>query len=40
MRNDPTLYPDKKLLEKCEAFLDLEKNIKLYDKAWIEIKSN
>ena len=23
MRNDPTLYPDKKLLEKCEAFLDL-----------------
>lgn len=40
MRNDPTLYPDKKLLKKCEAFLDLEKNIKLYDKAWIEIKSN
>jgi len=40
MKNDPTLYPDKEILKKCEAFLDLGKDIKLYDKAWIEIKSN
>ena len=36
-------YPDniksKKVLEKCETFRDLGDKIKLYDRAWIELKS-
>ncbi|MBP1997949.1 ABC transporter substrate-binding protein [Peptostreptococcus canis] len=39
MKNDKSLYPDKKILEKCEAFLDLGPEIKKYDRAWIELKS-
>ncbi len=39
MRDDKSLYPDPKILEKCEAFLDLGSKIKLYDKAWIQLKS-
>lgn len=39
IKNDKTLYPDKEILEKCEAFLDLEADIKKYDKAWVELKS-
>ncbi len=39
MRDNKGLYPDNSLLEKCEAFLDLGPKIKLYDKAWIELKS-
>lgn len=39
MKNDESLYPDKNLLDKCEAYLDLDKEIKKYDKAWIQLKS-
>lgn len=39
VKNDKALYPDKSILEKCEAFLDLENSIKMYDRAWIEVKS-
>ncbi len=33
------MYPDKAILDKSEAFLDIQKVIKDYDKAWIELKS-
>lgn len=39
MKNNRDLYPDKEILKKCEAFLDLGSDIKIYDKAWIELKS-
>ena len=39
MRDDKSLYPDPKILKKCEAFLDLGPAIKTYDKAWIQLKS-
>nr|WP_314277290.1 spermidine/putrescine ABC transporter substrate-binding protein [uncultured Peptostreptococcus sp.] len=40
MKNNKTMYPNKDLLNKSEAFLDLQENIKEYDKAWIELKSH
>ncbi|WP_195940915.1 ABC transporter substrate-binding protein [Romboutsia sp. 1001713B170131_170501_G6] len=36
---NPVAYPPKKLLDKCETFIDLGDKIKLYDRAWIELKS-
>ena len=36
---NPVAYPPKKLLDKCETFIDLDDKIKLYDRAWIELKS-
>lgn len=39
MKNDKSLYPDDSVLDKCEAFLNLGPAIKMYDKAWIQLKS-
>lgn len=39
IKNDKTAYPDDEILKKCEVFVDLGDNIKLYDKAWTEIKA-
>ncbi len=39
IKNDKTAYPDDELLKKCEVFVDLGDNIKLYNKAWTEIKA-
>ncbi|WP_346878509.1 ABC transporter substrate-binding protein [Clostridium sp. UBA7791] len=39
VKSNPVAYPDKTLLDKCESFIDLGDNIKLYDERWIEIKS-
>lgn len=39
IKNDKTAYPNGELLKKCEVFVDLGDNIKLYDKAWTEIKA-
>lgn len=39
IKSNPVAYPDKTLLDKCESFIDLGDNIKLYDERWIEIKS-
>ncbi|MCY6354630.1 ABC transporter substrate-binding protein [Clostridium sp. ZS2-4] len=39
VKNDKTAYPDDEILKKCEVFVDLGDNIKLYDKAWTEIKA-
>lgn len=32
-------YPPDSVLDKCEVFIDLKDNIKLYDDAWLEVKS-
>jgi spermidine/putrescine transport system substrate-binding protein len=39
VKSNSVAYPDEALLEKCESFIDLSDNIKLYDERWIEIKS-
>ena len=36
---NPIAYPSQEVLDKCETFIDLGDKIKLYDKAWIELKS-
>ena len=36
---NPVAYPSQEVLDKCETFIDLGNKIKLYDKAWIELKS-
>lgn len=37
--SNPVAYPSKELLDKCETFVDLGNDIKIYDRAWIELKS-
>lgn len=37
--SDEDAYPSDELLNKCETFIDLGDAIKMYDKAWIELKS-
>lgn len=37
--NNSVAYPSKNILDKCETFIDLGKDIKTYDRAWIELKS-
>lgn len=37
--SNPVAYPSDKVLDKTETFIDIGKDIKLYDKAWIELKS-
>lgn len=39
IREDATAYPDKNVIEKCEAYKDLGKQIVLYDRIWTEIKA-
>ncbi|MBL4932203.1 extracellular solute-binding protein [Clostridium paridis] len=39
-QNNPASYPSDELLDKCEVFVDLGDSLKLYDDAWLEIKSN
>lgn len=40
LKNDPNAYPDEKVLEKCQTFLNLPSDVlKLYDDAWTRIKS-
>lgn len=36
---NPVAYPSQDVLDKCETFIDLGDKIKLYDRAWIELKS-
>ena len=36
---NPVAYPSQEVLSKCETFIDLGETIKLYDRAWIELKS-
>ena len=37
--SNPVAYPPKSIIDKCETFIDLGKKIKLYDEAWIKLKS-
>ena len=37
--NNPVAYPSEKILDKSETFIDIGKDIKIYDRAWIELKS-
>lgn len=37
--SDEDAYPSDELLNKCETFIDLGDAIEMYDKAWIELKS-
>lgn len=40
IKNDKDQYPDEIILDKCETFINLGDEIKKYNKAWIQIKSN
>lgn len=37
--NNPVAYPSEKILDKSETFIDIGEDIKIYDRAWIELKS-
>lgn len=39
-RNNELAYPPSEYLEKCESFIDIGGDIKLYDERWMEIRSN
>ena len=39
VKNNPGLYPSKEVLDKCEVFVDLSDSLKLYDQAWMDIKT-
>lgn len=37
--SNPVAYPSEEVLDKSETFIDLGNDIKIYDRAWIELKS-
>ncbi|CDG01369.1 Putative Spermidine/putrescine-binding periplasmic protein [Clostridium chauvoei JF4335] len=37
-QKDPTVYPPKEVLDKCEIFKDLGNKLKIYDDAWLKVK--
>ncbi|AOR23038.1 ABC transporter substrate-binding protein [Clostridium taeniosporum] len=39
IKNDKGIYPPKDVLDKCEIFVDLGDSLKLYDDAWMKIKT-
>lgn len=40
IKNDKGIYPSKEVLDKCEIFIDLDDSLKLYDDAWMKIKTS
>ena len=41
VRNNPNAYMPKEIMDRCEIYKDFSLDVKkMYDKAWIEIKSN
>lgn len=41
VRNNPNAYMSKEVMDRCEIYVDLSKDVKkMYDDAWISIKSN
>lgn len=41
VRNNPNAYMTKEIMDRCEIYVDLPKDVKrLYDDAWVNIKSN
>ena len=39
VKHNTGLYPPKDILDKCEIFVDLGDSLKLYDQAWMDIKT-
>lgn len=39
IRNDPSIYPPKEVLDRCELLQDLGEATQLYDELWTEIKA-
>ncbi|MDR5588865.1 MULTISPECIES: spermidine/putrescine ABC transporter substrate-binding protein [Clostridium] len=39
VKDDKGIYPSKEVLDKCEIFTDLGDSLKLYDDAWMKIKT-
>ncbi|NFO29723.1 spermidine/putrescine ABC transporter substrate-binding protein [Clostridium botulinum] len=39
VKDDKGIYPSKEILDKCEIFTDLGDSLKLYDDAWMKIKT-
>jgi len=41
VRNNPNAYMSKEIMDRCEIYVDLPKDVKkLYDNAWMQIKSS
>lgn len=40
VKNNTGLYPSEEVLNKCEVFVDLGDSLKLYDQAWMDIKTS
>lgn len=40
IKNDKGAYPSKEVLDKCEVFVDLDNSLKLYDDAWMKVKTS
>ncbi|SFD10657.1 ABC transporter substrate-binding protein [Clostridium uliginosum] len=40
LKNDKGAYPTKETLDKCDTFIDLGENLKLYDDAWMKVKTS
>ncbi|GAA0077807.1 spermidine/putrescine ABC transporter substrate-binding protein [Clostridium sp. CTA-5] len=40
IKNDKGAYPTKEVLDKCEVFIDLDNSLKLYDDAWMKVKTS
>lgn len=41
VRNNPNAYMTKEIMDRCEIYIDLPKDVKkIYDNAWVEIKSS
>ncbi|KMT22584.1 extracellular solute-binding protein [Clostridium cylindrosporum] len=39
IKENKTAYPDKSIIEKCEAYQDLGSRVYLYDRIWTEVKA-
>ena len=39
IKNNKTAYPDKNVIESCEAYRDLGEKVGLYDRIWTEVKA-
>lgn len=40
VKNDESFYPPQSILDKCEVFVDLNKDLRLYDDAWMKVKTS
>lgn len=40
VKNNESFYPPKSVLDKCEVFVDIGDKLKLYDDAWMKVKTS